>query len=106
MSTFDQPFGFIFRTRTLGDEFLRKIRDAAYKYDVVVLNDILKEHDRDANLHPQGYHYGYSKKEIRKLKVEKDGVHWLVRFPEPGRMVRDENGYWTTVRSAKAEGGG
>ena len=93
MDIFRQAPLFGFRTKTLGEEFLRRLREMAYKIDVVTVNDILK--DRGEPVVPEGHHYGYDRKTIRKLKLEKNGSLWQVQFPLPGRMVRDGNGYWT-----------
>ena len=94
MAIFDNAPSFEFRTRTLGEEFCKRLRDMAYKIDVVTLNDIYK--DRKVQLVPEGYSYGYSRKEIKKLKAERSGEIWAVYFPIPGKLVRDKNGYWTT----------
>lgn len=94
MDIFNRALQFTFHSRTLGDEFLKRIRNAVYKYDVIIVNDILT--DRKEPTLPEGYHYGYDRKTVRKLKVEKENGAWIVRFPRPGKMVRDHHGYWTT----------
>ena len=93
---------YTFRTKTLAEEFCMKLRQEAGKYDIITVNDILREVKEP--IMEDGFHYGYHKKEIRKLKAEKDGKQYVVRFPAPGRMIRDRNGYWTTETTGKGGG--
>ena len=90
---YDAPY-FTFRTKILGEEFCKRLRDLAYKIDVVTVNDILK--DRGEKSIPEGYKYGYNRSEIKKLKPKKDGKEWCVYFSAPKKLVHDEHGYWTT----------
>ena len=66
----------------------------AYKYGVVVINDVLKEGGKP--LVPNGLQYGYARKDIKKVQPVEEDSEWIVQLPAPGRMVRDYNGYWTT----------
>ena len=79
----------------------------AYKVDVVTMNDIYSDKDRRGKRTTEGFQYGYTRKELKKLKVEFDGFKWGVRFPgNPGKLVRDKNGYWTTDKQLRAEAEG
>lgn len=95
MDLFDLKPMFIFRTRELANQFCERMRHNAAKYDVVTVNDILKDQEKQAA--KQGFKYGYSKAEIKKLKPVMEQGKWFVIFPKPGKMVRDKNGYWTTI---------
>lgn len=94
MDIFDRAPRFTFRTKTLAEEFLKRMREAVYKYDVVTVNDILK--DRGEPTVRNGHQFGYHRNEVRKLKPKSVERFWQVEFPIPSRMVRDSNGYWTT----------
>ena len=94
MDILDRAYRWEFESKTGAEAFIKRMRDMAYKIDVITLNDIFK--DRMEGITPEGFQYGYSKKDIRKLKAEKAGTRWEVRFPKPGKMVRDTHGYWTT----------
>jgi hypothetical protein len=88
---------FTFTAKGDAEAFCKRMREATYKYDVVTVNDILKDLNRTGKLVSEGFRYGYSRKEIKKLKIVKDGICWQVVFPsKPGKMVRDRHGYWTT----------
>lgn len=94
MEIFDRAPRFTFRTKTLAEEFLKRMRRATYMFDVVTINDILK--DRGESSIPGGFDFGYHRNEVRKLKPKSVENHWSVEFPIPSRMVRDKNGYWKT----------
>jgi hypothetical protein len=102
METIDRAPRFSFPTKDEAERFCKRMRDATYKYDVVVINDILR--DRGLGGVPEGYHYGYDRKTVKKIKPKKEGNYWQVQMPMPGKMVRGENGFWTTV-PADTEGG-
>ena len=100
MVIFDREARFSFSSKAEADNFCKKLREDGMKYDVVTILDILRLRGDpipyemiQSNV---GYHYGYSRKEIKKFKPEKIGSGWVVRMGMPGKMVRDENGYWTT----------
>lgn len=89
---------FTFRTKKEADEFIKRIKDCIYKYDVVTVNDVLKFADKTPRVeyYTEGLHYGYCKANIAKVKPEKVESFYLVSLPIPGRMVRGPHGYWTT----------
>lgn len=87
-------YWFRFRNKTEAEEFLRRIRKMAYKYDIVVWNDILK----DRNMHPlrpEGFEFGYNRETIKKLKIDEVDGEAVVHFPTPGLLVRDGKGRWS-----------
>ena len=94
MEILDRAPSFTFRTKTLAEEFLKRMRRMTYLFDVVTLNDVMK--DRGEPMVTDGHSFGYHKNEVRKLKPKSIKNHWYVEFPVPSRMVRDRNGYWTT----------
>ena len=102
METIDKAPRFSFPTKDEADEFCKKLKEAAYKYDVVIINDILRV--RGLPGVPEGYHHGYDRKTVKKIKPVKEGSRWQVQMPMPGKMTRDENGFWTTV-PVSSEGG-
>jgi len=84
-----------FRTKNDAVEFIRKMKQEVYKYDVITVLDVFRHHGLPLN--GTAFDYGYDKKMIKKLKAEKqDNGGWLVKFPIPGKLIRDQNGYWTT----------
>ena len=91
---------FSFRTQEKASQFIALLKKDVYKYDILTVNDILIARDFFegvvGNPMTGGFDYGYSKRQIKKLKAEKVGSGWVVAFPLPGRLVRDKNGYWTT----------
>lgn len=105
---FDRELNYVFHTKQEGNDFLKRLRDIAYKCDVVTVNDILK--DRGLGLSSGGYQYGYHKKMLKKVAPERIGSFWQVVLPVPGKMVRDIHGYWTVdkvkeLEAINAEGG-
>ena len=85
-----------FPTKEQATEFIQKMKQEAYKYDVITVIDVLKHHGLP--LISGGFDWGYSKAMIKKLKARKnenDFPKWIVTFPKPGKLVRDKNGYWT-----------
>lgn len=98
MDIFEKDGGLFFPTKREAEQFLQKVKNMAYKIDVVTVNDVLINSGRavKAEYHRDGLKYGYARKEIRKWKAEKIGSEYLVRIPAPGKMIRGENGYWTT----------
>ena len=92
---------YIFHTKQEGQDFMKRIRDIAYKCDGVTMNDILK--DRGLGLVAEGYQYGYSRKMLKKVEPERVGSFWQVVLPVPGRLVRDIHGYWTVENVEKLE---
>lgn len=104
METFDRAPRFSFPTKDEAEGFCKWLRGETYKYDVVIINDILRE--RKIPTVPEGWHCGYDRKIAKKLKPKKSGSFWLVELPIPGRMVRDENGYWKTVDISEDGGDG
>ena len=70
MEAIDKAPRFSFPTKDEAEGFCKRLRDAAYKYDVVIINDIL--HDRGMPIAPEGYHYGYDRKTVKKIKPLKD----------------------------------
>lgn len=101
----DRAPGFTFTSKKSGEEFLKKLRDLAYKVDVVTMNDILKEYG--CGKIPEGYMYGYHRSEVKKLKVEEAEHYWHVIFPIPGKLIRNQHGYWTTdnIKTLESVGG-
>lgn len=87
---------FIFRTKGSADDFLKKLNRLAYNVGWITVNDILR--DQHLPVTAGGGDAGYSKKDLRKIKPEKDGDSWKVIFPEPGKLVRDIHGYWTVEK--------
>lgn len=106
MCKFDRGANFTFRTKTEANDFCKRMRQASARYDVVVVNDVLK--DRGEPLVMNGFHYGYNKKEIKKWKPEKTETgKWQVHVPRPGKMIRDgSTGYWTTESVEDSPKGG
>ena len=93
---YDEPYMvFTFQNKTEAEAFLKKLRGMAYKYDIVVWNDILKERNIRP-LHPKGFDHGFSKEFIKQLKVETVDGTVSVAFPKPRLLVRDGNGNWST----------
>ena len=86
---------FTFRTRMEADKFIKDIKGAIYKYDVVTVNDVLRMGGRMPT-ETQGLKYGYAKKDVKNVKAIKDCGFWMVTLPPPGKMVRDINSHWTT----------
>lgn len=91
---------FTFRTKEKAEQFITLLKKDAYKYDILTVNDVRIARDFFEGTVGApvtgGFEYGYPKKEIKKLKAEKAANGWMVAFPLPGRLVRDQNGYWTT----------
>lgn len=92
---------FSFKTQEKANQFIALLKKDVYKYDILTVNDVLRiargffEETVGAPV-IGGFEYGYSKRQIKKLKAEKVGSGWVVFFPLPGRLVQDKNGYWTT----------
>lgn len=100
MSTiFENGLQLGFARRYMAEDFIKWVQGAVYKVDVVTLNDILRYTKRPVGdeWRIKSLHYGYSKKETRKLKPVKTPDGYLVVLPPPGKMVQGENGYWTTI---------
>ena len=106
MNIFDREPLFTFGTKQEATDFIKRIRDIAYKCDVVTINDILK--DRGIKTCPEGYQFGYHRKDLKKITPVKFGFNWKVDFPVAGKMVRDIHGYWTVENALEAteKGGG
>ena len=107
MEIFGKEPRFTFDSKEEADGFLKKLREDSLKYDVITMNDILAR--RLIRTEIEGYHYGYHKDEIKKMKVVKENGEWCITMPIPSKMVRDENGYWTTINvltPVKDENGG
>lgn len=92
MNQMDRAPHLTFRTKTEADEFLKKLSKMAYNVGWVTVNDILRE--RKEPVAAGGGDYGYSKKDLKKVKPEKNGDCWQVHFDVPGKLVRDDHGYW------------
>lgn len=96
METTDRAPYYMFRTKGEADAFCKRMRDIAYKVDVVTVNDILLDR-KEHFVIDGGYQHGYTRKDCKKLKPEKCGSEWIVTFPcAPGKMIRDAHGHWTT----------
>lgn len=110
MDIYDRAIQFTFRSKADAEEFLHRMRVMANKFDVVTVNDILN--DRGIEKAENGLGCGYHRSEIKKIKPVRaqDGTDfWEVDFPRPSAMIRDRNGYWTTmnvITLRKAEKGG
>ena len=98
MELYENGPRFVFNDRETADSFCTVLRQDGFKYDVVTIIDVFNKSGNalPVELLKDGFHYGYSRKEIKKFKPERDGNRWIVRMPVPGRMIRDRNGYWTT----------
>lgn len=96
-----------FTKRSIAEDYIYKIKSAIYKIDVIPLMDVLKFAQRPIgdDWRLKSLKYGYSRKETRKLKPVKTKDGYIVIFPPPGRMIRDENGYWTTEKVEVDKGG-
>ena len=92
MNQIDRAPHFTFRTKTEADEFLKRLNKMAYNVGWVTVNDILRE--RKEPVVTGGGDWGYSKKDVKKVKPENIGDCWKVAFPMPGKLVRDDHGYW------------
>ena len=101
MDILEKPLQFPFKRKSEAESFLKELRDEAYKYDVVTINDVLLI--RGERSIPEGYKYGYHRDELKKLKAKPGMEGWTVELPLPGRMIRDRNGYWTTENILKME---
>lgn len=99
---YEKVFEFFNKTEAM--DFIKQIKSAIYKYDVVTVNDVLKIYCRTPNS-VNGFHYGYAKKDIKNVKPEHIENLWRVTLPEPGRMIRGVGGHWTTA-DPPVEGGG
>ena len=86
---------FTFMNKTRAEEFLKTLRKMAYKYDIVVWNDILAVRGMQGR-HPDGFEYGYDRETIKKLKVSQRNGDTVVELPKPKMLVRDGNGNWKT----------
>lgn len=95
-----------FVTRNLANEYIETLRSKAYKIDIITLDEVMRMANRevDEDWRIKSLHYGYSRKEIYKLKPVRKNGSYLVIFKTPSLMVRDDNGYWTTEREIKKKG--
>ena len=100
---------FHFSKKSLADEFCQQIWSMVYKADVICVNDVLRLAKRPTigfgTGRIGGYKYGYSRRELRKLKPTKTPElgGYSVFLKSPGRMVQDGNGYWTTEPAEKGK---
>lgn len=104
---FEKGVIFRFTKKSLAEVFVEKVKGAIYKIDVLPLADVLKFAQRPIgdDWRLKSLKYGYSRKETRKLKPVKTSDGYIVIFPAPGKMVRDQNGYWTTEKAEVDKGG-
>ena len=74
-----------FDTKNRAEKYCKDLRDYAYRFGVVTVNDALHLADQTSKTGLEGFHYGF----IRKKK----------------KMVRDRNGYWTTENDIPEDDG-
>lgn len=86
----------------MAEEYIKRLQSAAYKIDIITLNEVMAgacvEMPEDHEWRIKSLHYGYSRREIKKLRPVKARKGFVVNLPEPSLMVRNEKGYWTTER--------
>lgn len=104
MDIFSIATQFAFGSKTLAEEFCRKLRHECHKVGYVTVNDILRIRKEPTVL--GGGDYGYNKKAIQKLTAEKVDQEWTVKMPVPGKMIRDQHGYWMAETPLVDKGGG
>jgi hypothetical protein len=93
MELFNSKTRITFGSKREADQFLEKITHMSKTVGWATLNDILRLSGNKTI--SNGGDYGFSKKDIRKLKPTKWFSEWEMIFPVPGKLVRDINGYWT-----------
>lgn len=102
MSRFESGMEFSFETKTEAKEFCKRLQSMEHNVGFITVNDVLRV--RKEPLIVNGGNWGYNKDTVRRLKP-KEGQNarkWTVALPPPGKMVRDDNGYW---KAAAHEGG-
>ena len=84
----------------MAEDFVTKLRGITYKIDIITLNEVLQTAGEEIpkDLKIKGLQYGYSRKDIKRLKPRKARKGFVVSFDAPSLMLRDKNGYWTTER--------
>lgn len=102
--TFNMP-RFTFESKERAKDFLNSVRKMIYLYDVATANDVLiLGGNSPSNSGVDGFHYGYAKKDIRKVSpVKISKAEWIVELPVPKRMIRGSYGHWTTEEPEEGE---
>jgi hypothetical protein len=92
---YEKTVKFTFETKALAEEFIKGVKTAIYKYDVVTYNDVLRLAKRMPTS-TNGLQVGYAKKDILKVRAVKVDNVWTVYLPTPGKMIRGVGGHSTT----------
>lgn len=102
MSHFDSGMELTFGNRTEAKEFCRRLQSIEHNVGFVTVNDVLRTRKKPSCLN--GGNWGYNRDAVRRLKPKEDpdANEWVVKLPPPGKMIRDDNGYW---KAAACEGG-